>query len=388
MANDIGEIVTLFRQHESLTRADLGRLTGLSRATVNQRISALLDADFLIPVDKRSSSNGRPARQFAFNRDRGVLLVADVGASAIRAALCNLSGELLQQRSVLADVTHGPEPILTQVQKLFEAMLGASGHTTTSVQGIGLDVPGPVEFETGRVINPPIMTGWDRYDIPAWFDTRYSCPVIVEKDVNAMAFGESRKIYPHVSDMLFLKIGTGVGAGVVAGGRSYRGADGAAGDIGHVQLKVEDESEIPICRCGNAGCVEAYAGGWALVRDLKANGHDVSRVDQAVAMVRAGDADAVRLCRRAGRILGSALADAVSLLNPRVVVVGGQLAQAEDLLLAGMREMIYKQSLPLATRQLQIVSSKLSAQAGVIGLALLVADRVFDSRGVRKLLDA
>ena len=179
---------------------------------------------------------------------------------------------------------------------------------------------------------------------------------------------------------------TGVGSGVVADGCTYRGADGAAGDIGHIQITVDDISESPLCRCGNVGCVEAYAGGWALVRDFRAEGRNITTVDEAVDMVRSGDATAVRLCRRAGRILGVALSDAVSLLNPRVVVVGGQLARAEELLLAGMREMVYKRSLPLATRQLQILPSRLGLRAGVIGLALLVADRVFAADTIDQLV--
>ncbi len=386
MAIGAGDIVTLFRRQGPLTRADLGRLTGLSRATVNQRIDALLNAGLLIGTDQAASSQGRPARHFAFNRTRGSLLVADIGASAIRTALCDLSGKIIQERSMASDVALGPEVVLAEVQGLFDQMLQASGHQPQAVQGVGIDVPGPVEFESGRVISPPIMTGWDRYDIPGWFASLYSCPVVVEKDVNAMAFGESRSVYPEVPNMIFLKVGTGVGSGVIANERSYRGADGAAGDIGHIQITVEDGEECPVCRCGNVGCVEAYAGGWALVRDLRAQGHDISRVDEAVDLVRGGDPDAVRLCRRASRILGVALSDAVSLLNPRLVVVGGQLARAEELLLAGMREMVYKRSLPLATRQLQILPSRLGLTAGVVGLALLVADRVFDVDRIDRLV--
>ena len=200
------------------------------------------------------------------------------------------------------------------------------------------------------------------------------------------AFGEHRRVHPNVADMMFLKVGTGVGSGIIADGRSYRGADGAAGDIGHNELPIQDEMEPPLCRCGNTGCVEAYAGGWALVRDLRAEHHDIDTVDQAVALVRAGDPTAVRLTRRAGRILGAALADAVSLLNPRVIVVGGQLAQAEEQLFAGMREIIYRRSLPLATRDLLILPSRLDQRAGVVGLTLLVADRIFAADNIAKIV--
>jgi predicted NBD/HSP70 family sugar kinase len=381
-----GDILTLFRRHASLTRADVARQTGLSRATVNQRLNALLSAGLLVPGGEEAPTRGRPAGHFAFNGSRGVLLVADIGATAMRTALCDLSGHIIEEQSEAADITDGPEAILAVVQKLFDQMLSASERGADAVHGVGLDVPGPVDIESGQVISPPIMTGWDRYDIPGWFAPRYACPVLVDKDVNAMAFGENRIIHPDVDNMLFLKIGTGVGSGIIANGQSYRGADGAAGDIGHNQIPIRDDADEPLCRCGNTGCVEAYAGGWALVRDLRAEGHNITTVNEAVGLIRAGDPAAVRLARRAGRILGAALADAVSLLNPRVVVVGGQLAHADEQLFAGMREMIYRRSLPLATRHLRIVPSRLDTRAGVIGLTLLVADRIFDANRIDQIV--
>jgi predicted NBD/HSP70 family sugar kinase len=382
----VGEILTLFRHNGTLTRAAVARHSGLSRATVNQRLDALITAGLLVAAGEEAPTRGRPAEHFAFNAGSGVLLVADMGATAMHTAVCDLSGTILEELAEPADITDGPDVILNVAHGLFEKMLSSSGRRAEEVRGIGIDVPGPVDIATGQVVSPPIMTGWDRYDIPGWFATRYDCPVLVDKDANAMAFGENRAVHPDVANMLYLKVGTGVGSGIIANGQSYRGADGAAGDIGHNEIPVHDDAEPPLCRCGNTGCVEAYAGGWALVRDLRAQGHDISTVDHAVALVRAGDPTAVRLTRRAGRILGAALADAVSLLNPQVVVVGGQLALAEEQLFAGMREMIYGRSLPLATRHLQIVPTRLGQRAGVVGLTLLVADRIFDADRIDALI--
>jgi len=384
----LGELLTVFRGHESLTRSDVAEVTGLSRATVNQRLEALLAAGVITPADGQAPRRGRPAGRFAFNAARGILLLADIGATGMTAALCDLSGNILQERFTPSTVTDGPEVVLPAVQGLFADMLAATGHQPDHVEGIGLDVPGPVDFEAGLVISPPIMTGWDRFDIRGWFAPRYPCPVVVEKDANAMVFGEHRLVHPDVANMLYLKLGTGVGSGIIANGQIYRGADGAAGDIGHNQIPIPDDAAEPLCRCGNTGCVEAYAGGWALVRDLQAAGLDVTTVDQALDCIKAGDATAVRLARRAGRILGAALSDAVSLLNPRVVVLGGQLAEAEAHLYAGLREMIYRRSLPLATRHLQIVPSQLGRRAGVVGLGYLVADHVFDPVRVEQALSA
>lgn len=384
----LGEVLALFRAGPGLTRADVMQQTGLSRSTVNQRLDTLIAAALVVPSGEGSPTGGRPASRFTFNRDRGVLLVADIGATGMRAALCNLCGEVSAEMERTIDVAAGPQIVLSAADEMFGQLLTAAGRAPAEVHGIGIDVPGPVDFDSGQVVSPPIMSGWDRYDIPGWFAARYACPVLVDKDVNAMAFGEQRSAYPHVRQLLMLKAGTGIGAGMILGGEVYRGADGAAGDIGHIQVTVPDAETEPVCRCGNTGCVEAYAGGWAIVRDLRAAGHDdVCTVDDAVTLIRTGDLTAVRLARRAGRILGHAIADSVSLFNPRVVVIGGQLARIEEQLFAGIRELVYRRSLPLATRNLQIVASSLDTRAGLVGLALLLADGIFAPDRVEGLLD-
>jgi len=382
----VGEVLALFRRHPSLSRSDVGSRAGLSRGTVNLRLEALLRAGLLVPSGEQASARGRPAGRFAFNAAGRVLLVADVGATGMGTAVCDLGGRILAERSAVSDVTDGPEPVLTVVAEAFIELLIETGHHPDRVRGIGVAVPGPVDITAGQVVSPPIMTGWDRYDIPGWFAAHYDCPVMVDKDVNAMAFGEQRTHHPAVANLLMLKIGTGVGAGIITNGGIYRGADGAAGDIGHSHVPHPAGTTEPVCRCGNTGCLEAYAGGWALVRDLRGAGHNITGVDQAINLVRSGEPTAVRLSRRSGVVLGGAISDAVNLLNPRVVVVGGQLARAEEHLIAGIREAVYRRSLPLATRHLQIVTSQLDRRAGLVGLALLLADRIFDPTRVDQLI--
>jgi predicted NBD/HSP70 family sugar kinase len=316
------------------------------------------------------------------NSNRGLLLLADVGATAMRNALCNLSGEVLAEIDHGIDIATGPDPVLGQISRDFSDLLARSGRSASEVLGIGLAVPGPVDFAAGRVVSPPIMTGWDRFDIRGWFAGDFGCPVVVEKDVNAMAVGEHRSIHPDVPNMMMLKVGTGVGSGLIASGQIHRGADGAAGDIGHIHLRLphghpEGYAEEPLCRCRNTGCVEAYAGGWAMARDLRAAGKDVETVNDVVQCLRSGDTTAQQLLRRAGRILGLAVADAVSLFNPSIISVCGQLAGTEEPLLAGIREIVYQRSLPLATRNLQIVRSQLDPRAGLVGLAVLLSDEIF-----------
>lgn len=374
--NGLGQILSLFRSKGPLTRGEVMESTGLGRSTVNQRLDTLLSSGLLVPAGESASTGGRRPGRFAFNAQAGITLVADIGASGLRTAVCDLAGSVLADRAARIDVRSGPVEVLGMVDEGFGALLSEAGRTARGVKGVAISVPGPVQYATGRVVSPPIMTGWDGFDIPGYFGERYGGTVLVDNDVNAMAVGEQRTCYPDVDHLAFLKVGTGVGCGIIAGGQVLRGAQGAAGDIGHTRVTVTDVSEEPVCICGNTGCVEAYAGGWALIRDLRAAGRSVDTVDDVVALIRAGDPVAARLARRAGRILGEAVADVVSVLNPAVVVIGGQLAHAEEQLLAGIREIVYQRCLPLATSSLQLVRTRLDLRAGVVGLALLLTDAI------------
>lgn len=371
------EILQLLRSGLVLTKSEVAARTGLSRSTINQRIDALLDTRLVVPSGAESTK-GRPAESFAFNRTGGHLLVADIGATGLRAGLCDLSGTILAEVELTISVTEGPDIVLGLVGDEFAMLLAEAGAFPDSVVGIGVSVPGPVDTASGQVVHPPIMTGWDQYDIPGWFTRSYNCPVVVDKDANAMAFGEQQVSHPDVRHLLMVKVGTGVGSGLISDGRLHHGADGAAGDIGHNYVSkpayVQNEPE---CRCGNIGCLEAYAGGWAILRDLQSLGVEADSVDEAVRLLRSGNRDAVRLARNASQLLGEAIAVTVNLFNPQVVVIGGQLAAADDYLFAGIKSAVYHRSLPLATRRIQIVGATQGKQAGIIGLALLVAQSVF-----------
>lgn len=370
-----GAVLQLFRDSSAgLTKNEVAGLTGLSRTAAGERVDLLCDRGFLVVRSTQATTRGRPADRYTLSPDRGVILVADTGATAMRVAQCDSTGRVLDETLVASNVADGPEAVLGRIDTLFKRALAKSRRTAADVLGLAISVPGPVDHASGKVISPPIMTGWHDYDIPGHF-AGYACPTIVEKDTNAMVMGEHTRVHPAVDDMVFVKIGTGIGTGLLIHGQLYRGADGAAGDIGHIPL-AEDDREAPECRCGNRGCVEAYAGGWALARDLTARGTPASSVTDIEAAVRAGNRTALELVRRAGRTLGWAVADVVNMVNPRLIVFGGQLGVLDDILLAKAREVIYQRSLPLATKNLRIESSAIP-NPGVIGLARLVADRVY-----------
>lgn len=373
-----GHVLQLIRRSGGLTRAEIIQRTGLSRSTVGLRLDALQEAGFISLGSPTSSARGRPPSQFHFRHDSGALLVAEAGATGVRLALTDLSGTILGETTSALEITVGPVEWLGAVESLFDELMQRAGFEPAGVKGIGISVPGPVDFERGVVVSPPIMTGWDGYPIRDWFSGRFDCPVLVENDANAITLGEHRASHRHHSSMVLLKLATGIGAGIIAGGQVYRGADGAAGDIGHIQISPPDAGEVPVCRCGNSGCIEAYAGGWALIRDLNDAGTSVASVADVVELVKSRDPQATQLLRRAGRLIGIALSDAVSLLNPGVVVLGGELAAGANELFAGVRESVYARSLPLATRSLEIVPARLGDVAGVFGLTAIVTDYVFD----------
>jgi predicted NBD/HSP70 family sugar kinase len=243
-----------------------------------------------------------------------------------------------------------------------------------------------VDFASASVVSPPIMTGWDGFPIRSWFASRFDCPTMVDNDANAMALGEHHSEFADRDSLVIVKIATGIGAGIIAHGSIYRGADGAAGDIGHIQINPPDDGlsadDPPVCRCGIAGCLEAYAGGWALLRDLRSDGRDVFTIPDIVKLIVAGDPLAVNLVRRAGRFIGSTLSNVVSLFKPSVVVIGGELAAGSDYVIAGIRQSVYARSLPLATRKLQIVPARLGDRAGTVGLTSMLTDYIFDIRRV------
>ena len=382
-ASGPGAILHLIRTDAASTRAQLMRRTGLSRSTVAQRLDALVRAGYIREVTAEESTGGRPAGMFRLNRDGGVLLAAAIGGPRLHTAITDLAAAPLATRTAQRDVGEGPEPVLGTVAEQFREMLGELGHGGDAVRGIGIGVPGPVEFAAGRVVSPPIMTGWDGYQVSRFFAPEYDCPVTVDNDVNCMALGEHRLSWPGEPHLLMIKASTGIGSGLVLGGAVHRGAQGSAGDLGHTPAR--EPGSAP-CRCGNRGCVEAYAGGWALVRDLRELGKDVHTAEDVAALARTGDLEARQAIRTAGRVLGQAVADAVNLLNPSVVAIGGALAEAEEHLLAGVREVVHQCATPLATRDLRIVRGPLGGDAGIAGTGCMIADELFSRESVDQVV--
>ncbi|MFJ3956664.1 ROK family protein [Arthrobacter sp. NPDC090010] len=380
-----GQLLQLLRDGEARTRAEIMELTGLARTTVVSRLDALLSTGLIAAAGEAASSGGRPPSRFAFQASARVVLTADIGGSHATVGVADLAGTILARHTEPRDIAEGPESTLAWLLATGRRLLAGLGRDERELAGVGLGLPGPVEHETGRPINPPIMPGWDGYDVPARLGQEWPVPVLVDNDVNIMALGEHLTHWPQHRDFLFVKLATGVGSGIIAGGVLQRGADGTSGDIGHV--RVPDGEPLP-CRCGNTGCLEALASGPALTAKLRAQGLDVSSGSDVVRRAGLGDIAAIHALRQAGREVGEVLATCVNLLNPSVIVVGGSLSEAGDPLLAGAREAVYRRSQPLATRRLRIERSRAGDDAGILGAARLVIEHLLSPESVEAAIAA
>jgi predicted NBD/HSP70 family sugar kinase len=379
----LSELACLVADGAATTRSALIAATGLSRSAIAQRVDLLIERGLLVESEPLATERGRPPYALDLASDEVLVAGVDVGATHCRVALTTLAGKVLVERASEIDINEGPARILGGVAGHIETLCRTSDRTLANVRAIGIGVPGPVEAESGTVVRPPIMQGWDGYRVPAFFEDAFSAPVLVDNDVNMMAFGE----YVHrreTEHLLYVKVGTGIGCGIVSGGVLHRGASGAAGDIGHIRLPSHDDV---LCHCGNAGCVEAVASGSALAAALRAEGLDAHRARDVVRLVSEGHPAARRAVRLAGQRIGEVLASLVSFHNPDTIVVGGVLAQLHEDLLADIRGVIYRRALPLATRSLRIETSMLGEQAGVLGSARLAARHLLSPRGIGEFLN-
>lgn len=381
-ARGAGAILQLIRSQPRITRAELVAGSGMSRSTVTHRLEQLL-ANGLITDVEGASTGGRRPSVFAFAPRSGMILAAGMGATSTRLAVTDLGGTVLAERAAELDVAPGPESVLSWMKEEWSELLAEAGATAGQVRGVGLGIPAPVEAATGTPVLPPIMPGWDGFAIPDYLRQTYDVPVLVDNDVNVMALGEQRAFHRDVPTVIFLKIGTGIGLGIVSDHRIHRGADGSAGDLGHIHTSAADDV---LCRCGKFGCLEAVASGGAIARRLRDQGIEARTTRDVVALCRSGDMQAIELVRESGKLIGEALASAVNLLNPRVIVIGGDLAQAEEHLMPGIRELVYQRSISLATRQLRIVRSRLNDAAGVAGAAMMVVDHLLSPDKIDELV--
>ena len=380
-------LLRMLRDDGSRTRIELGYATELSRSRLAAALQRLGELQLVETAGLAASTGGRRSSMVRIAR-RTRFLGIDIGASSVDVAVSDGELRVLSHVSEPMDVRRGPEAVIGRALELIGKLRG--DDIAPGLVGAGVGVPGPVSFAKGVPVSPPLMPGWNHFPVRETFSAVLGCPVLVDNDVNVMALGEKHAGNAKcVDDFLFVKIGTGIGCGIVVGGEVYRGASGSAGDIGHI--RVDDNG--PLCQCGKAGCLEAFFGGAALARDALAaarsqRSEELARLLErtgtltaadVAAAAAAGDPVAVGMVCDGGRRVGQVLAGLVRFFNPGMVVIGGGVAGIGQVLLAEIRSVIYRRALPLATDNMPIVLSELAGQAGVIGAARLTSDHVFSA---------
>ncbi|MEO0015926.1 MAG: Glucokinase [Actinomycetota bacterium] len=384
----LARVIQAVRRKKVTSRPEVARITGFSRTLVSKYVASTIELNLLEEGTLGVSTGGRAPRMLKFNADAGAILIAELGASGMSIALSDLSGKLSEIVEIQGDIGQGPEKVLLKLENAFEKIIS---KTKREIWGIGIGLPGPVEFATGVPVSPPIMPGWDRYPVRERFSKKFNAPVWIDNDVNLMALGKAAmNLENKYKELIYIKIGSGIGAGILTHGRLHRGAQGCAGDIGHIAVAGVNNV---VCRCGNVGCLEAIAGGIAIARDariaaekgkskylgeqLKAN-RKIEASD-VIAGANSGDKWCVDSINAAGQQVGKILATLVNFHNPSLIVVGGGISNAGDPLLASIRETVFKRSLPLATRDLEIRIDADSDSTGLIGAAEMVISELFSA---------
>jgi predicted NBD/HSP70 family sugar kinase len=400
LAHSAALTLEIIRRQGPQTRPDLAAKTGLGRTALTQRLTVLQKAGLVMEGEYGESTGGRNPRLLRFNASAGLILGLELGATSFTVGATDLAGNVLALRNAVHEIAAGPEPVLSRAEKVLKDLLAEANLSEGDVWGVGVGLPGPVEYATGRPSEPPIMPGWDNYPVRERLTATFQAPVWVDNEVNVLALAELRsKRELWGQDFIYVKIGTGIGAGLVSTGRLHRGAQGSAGDIGHVAVA---GAENVACRCGKYGCLEAIAGGGALgLQGLRAAQNGRSPILQerfteaenitaqdVITAARDGDHFSVEALTHSGKTIGSVLSTLVNFFNPSIILMGGGVVSSGGQLLASIRETVYQRSLPLATRDLVIRPAHLNStrEGGIIGAAHLALDELFDPVTFQRLI--
>ncbi len=365
----------------SISREALATGSAFSKSRANAAVAGMLEQGVLEATGEQVATGGRRAETLRLSRQLGVLLGVALGATGLEVGVLAPDLALLAHHSEPADVRDGPAVVLSRVRTLMRELLKQCGARARDVIGIGIGVPGPVDFESGQLVNPPLMPEWDAYAIRDDLRADYSAPVFVDNDVNVMALGELWRMQRGLQNFLVIKVGTGIGCGIVCHGVVYRGANGSAGDVGHICV----DPAGPRCHCGNLGCVETMAAGPAIARaatEAAQTGQStllkqmldergVLKLQDVAQASRAGDVAANAIVQRSGALIGQMLASVVNFYNPSHIFVGGGIQRIGPLFLAALRQSVYHRSLALSTRHLEIQYTPLGERGGIIGAGVL-----------------
>ncbi|MFC4858040.1 ROK family protein [Actinophytocola glycyrrhizae] len=367
----------MLRESGPLTRQQLQALLGLSRATLVERLDTLTRLRMVRTAGHDASSGGRRAALLTADRTSRVAVVAWLGASHATVGVADLAGTVLTGHTERLPLGHTPADVVPWLVDTAREQLHETGRGA-DLAAVGLAVPGQIDQRTGVSITPPTMAAWRDEPLRGGLADGLGVEVLLENDANALAYGEYLAAGSRQTTVLGVAVGTGIGAGVVIGGRPHRGATGCAGEIGHIRIEDRDER----CTCGRRGCVAALASGKALIRQLRGDG--VRSLPDVIRRVESGDPHAVALATDAGRLVGTVLATVVTILNPHVVRVGGEIGALAPFR-TGLAETLTQQAHEVAANGMDVGPAVLGEQAPLVGMAGLAAEAVFAPEAIDRL---
>jgi predicted NBD/HSP70 family sugar kinase len=366
------QLLDALRSRGSASRADLARLTGLSRSTVSTLVSDLQSSGLVVERDDsaRPSQQGRPPTLLTLDQSAGLILGINFDHEHVHVAIADLSRTILAERIRPLDVDNAAEAALSAAVELADDVVAEAGLDSERILCAGVALSGPIDRATGTVHAGKILPGWNGIRPVAELEARLSLTIHLDNDANLGALAEvTIGAGIGVRDAVYLMVSGGIGAGLILNGELYRGHGGTAGELGHVLV---DESG-PICRCGNRGCLETFAGGPAIVDLLRRSHTDDLTFERVIELAIEGDSGARRAIGDAGRVLGRSVATMVNAFNPELIIVGGYMSAAGDVLLDPLREAVHRYAIQSAAQDVRITGGVLGERAEVLGALELAA---------------
>ena len=362
-------VLALIASGQGTTRTELAEMLGASPSTISLTVGQLVERGLVTEQGTQASTGGRPRKVLRIGARNEFAVAADLGSKHARIGVVLPGGELTDVTTVPLVIAEGPEAALPRLAETLEEL--AERHGRDLLRAVGCSLPGPVDVQAGAVTLPSRMPGWHKFPVAAWLRERFGVPAAVDNDANCMAAGEHAVQPAERRQSIMVKIGSAIGTGIIADGKLYRGATGAAGDITHVRIAAAGDTP---CSCGNTGCLETVASGASLVRNLRDGGLPVTELADVVRLVADGDPLATRAVRQAGSHLGTVLAANINFFNPDAVYLGGMLSTLEPFV-AAVRSQLYESCHPLVTEHLTIERASLGADAGLFGAGLFALQR-------------
>jgi predicted NBD/HSP70 family sugar kinase/DNA-binding CsgD family transcriptional regulator len=381
-ASNRDRVLVALRENGAISRAEIARRTGLSRSTVSSVVRDLTAAGMVsegLAAAGAGEKRGRPAVPVTLDPVAGVALGIDVGHHVRRVAVCDLGHRILAEREAAADVASA-EATLDAVAELSAEVLAEAGAEADRIVGAAMSLPAPIDTATGMIGAPYLLPGWAGVRIGDEISRRLGVHVRVENDANVSVLAESLwGAGKGSSDAVYLKWGAGIGCGLLIDGKLYRGARGTAGEVGHV---THDEHG-KLCVCGNRGCIETVATAQAIICLLPEPQTGRCSIADVIHQARDGDRTCLRALADAGTVVGIAVANLCNVFNPSRVIVGGEVAQAGELVLGPVRRSVERCAVRSAADAVEIVPGVLGGRAEVLGtLAMVISEsNVFAAPG-------